>query len=187
MATKQKKAGTSETTSRSKVVGVRLDPKLRYLTELAARKQRRSLSSFIEWAVEETLKREVIRETDVNRSCIAEEAGELWDVDEADRFAKLAFRYPELLTHDEQLIWKLVRENGHLWDGRFASITNRWVWETEEFYFNFARLRENWDLFKAVAKGDQSPDALPSWDKSEPLISFDEMGNKPPPKEDHNG
>jgi hypothetical protein len=35
---------------------VRLDPKLRYLAELAARKQRRTVSSFIEWTIEEALK-----------------------------------------------------------------------------------------------------------------------------------
>jgi hypothetical protein len=40
---------------RSATVTVRLDPKTRYLAELMARKQRRTLSSFVEWAVEQTL------------------------------------------------------------------------------------------------------------------------------------
>ena len=43
------------TPKRSEVVTVRLDPKLKYLAELAARKHRRPLSSFIEWAVEQSL------------------------------------------------------------------------------------------------------------------------------------
>ena len=44
--------------ARSEVVTVRLDPRLRYLANLVARKQRRTLSSFIEWAIEESLTRE---------------------------------------------------------------------------------------------------------------------------------
>ena len=42
---------------KSEVVTVRLDPKLKYLAELAARKHRRPLSSYIEWAVEQSLSR----------------------------------------------------------------------------------------------------------------------------------
>ena len=41
---------------RTKTIGFRLEPKLRFAAELAARKQRRSLSNFIEWAVEEAVK-----------------------------------------------------------------------------------------------------------------------------------
>jgi hypothetical protein len=41
---------------RSITVGVRLDPRLHYLAVLAARKQRKSLSSFLEWVVTERLK-----------------------------------------------------------------------------------------------------------------------------------
>ena len=41
--------------SRSEAVTVRFDAELRYMLELAARKHRRTLSSYIEWAVEESL------------------------------------------------------------------------------------------------------------------------------------
>jgi predicted HicB family RNase H-like nuclease len=51
---------------RSITVGVRLDPKVRYLAELAARKQRRSLSSFIEWVVQESFGRIFLRERSRN-------------------------------------------------------------------------------------------------------------------------
>jgi hypothetical protein len=42
--------------SRSETVTVRLDPKLNYLCDLAARGQRRTKSSFIEWAIDNALK-----------------------------------------------------------------------------------------------------------------------------------
>jgi hypothetical protein len=85
---------------------VRLDPKLRYLANLAARKQRRTLSSFIEWAVEHAL-----GEVHLESETIAQEAGRLWDVEEADRFLQLALFYPDLLTFEEQQLWKALQSS----------------------------------------------------------------------------
>lgn len=42
--------------NRSETVTVRLDPRLNYLTELAGRAQRRTKSSFIEWAIKEAIR-----------------------------------------------------------------------------------------------------------------------------------
>lgn len=42
--------------NRSETVTVRLDPRLNYLAELAGRAQRRTKSSFIEWAVQQAIK-----------------------------------------------------------------------------------------------------------------------------------
>ena len=42
-------------TPRTEVFGMRLEPKLKYLAEIAARKQRRSLANFVEWAIEMAL------------------------------------------------------------------------------------------------------------------------------------
>ena len=95
---------------RSEVVTVRLDPKLKYLAELAARKQRRPLSSYVEWAIERSLS-QVHLEEDFNNNTVsvadAERTHHLWDLDEADRIVRLAVTYPELLTHEEQMVWKL--------------------------------------------------------------------------------
>ncbi|MCH6574996.1 MAG: hypothetical protein IH795_07300, partial [Bacteroidetes bacterium] len=128
-ADKKRKSGGGKL-SRSETVTVRLDPKLRYLAELAARKQRRTVSSFIEWAIEDALKRVSISEDQNNDLTIYDEALTLWDVDDADRFAKLALNFPELLTHDEQVLWKLVCENGYLWKGRDDE--GEWVWSISE-------------------------------------------------------
>jgi hypothetical protein len=154
---------------RSITVGVRLDPKVRYLAELAARKQRRSLSSFIEWVVQESLGRLLLREGSLahndHGTSIADAAAWLWDVDEADRFARLALRYPDLLTHDEQVTWKLIRENGRLWKGWHDKVTGEWTWRTDEKELIFERLREHWDKFKAVAAGQADKSILPTWVK----------------------
>ena len=110
---KSSKRGGGGKLSRTETVTVRLDPKLRYLAELAARKQRRTLSSFVEWAIEEILKTIQLPEGEN----LASMAGALWDVDEPDRFVKLALLYPDMLTHDEQVLWKLITENGYVWRG----------------------------------------------------------------------
>ncbi|MDH4459330.1 MAG: hypothetical protein QE272_11555 [Nevskia sp.] len=169
----EKRKGGGAKLSRSETVTVRLDPRLRYLAELASLKHRRTLSSFIEWAVEETLKSVVIDdgdpETGEEPTTVAQAGWSLWDVDEADRFAKLALRYPELLTHEEQKRWKLIRENGSLWRGNYQNADNEWKWDVRESNLLFDRLRQHWDSFSAVARGEAPHSPLPSWAKKRPV------------------
>ena len=99
---------------RTEVFAMRLDPKLKYLAELAARKQRRSLANFIEWALDEALVKVKLVESgdfdgQYDRS-VLDEANKLWDLEPSDRLIKLAESYPDLLTYEEQLIWKAIFE-----------------------------------------------------------------------------
>ncbi len=93
--TKKKVSGGGKLT-RTQTVPIRLDPQLRYLAELAAKTQRRTVSSFIEWAIEESLKQITFEDYHGNSSTLADEAFQLWDVDEPDNFVKLAFEHPPL-------------------------------------------------------------------------------------------
>ena len=124
------KRGRDETGGRrSEIVTVRFDPKLKYLAELAARKQRRPLSSFIEWAVERNLEQVVLQEDfagDKTTVSDAQRIYQLWDLDDSDRVIRLALHFPDLLTHDEQLIWKHVRECGYLWRGKYSGDPPEW-------------------------------------------------------------
>lgn len=167
----RKMTETEKGMPRSITVGVRLDPKVRYLAELAARKQRRSLSSFIEWAVQESFGRVLLREGGLanndHGTSIADAAAWLWDIDHADRFARLALRYPDLLTHEEQATWKLIRENGYFWKGSHDK-TGVWTWRTDEKEVIFERLREHWDKLKAVATGQANKSILPTVVKRKP-------------------
>jgi hypothetical protein len=153
--------------SRSETVTVRLDPKLRYMAELGARRQRRTLSSYIEWAIEDSLKH-VNADTSGNSS-LADEVEVLWDVDEADRLARLALRHPELLTHEEQVLWKLIKENGWLWRGQYAGAEQEWRWVVREESLIFERLRDKWPAFVSVAERGGGHDQLPTWRKTRPI------------------
>ena len=91
---------------RSETVTLRLDPKLRYLADIGARAQRRTVSSFIEWAIENVLNKVILK----GNADLQGFSYILWDPTEADRFAKLAIYFPEFLTYDEQVLWKLIFE-----------------------------------------------------------------------------
>jgi hypothetical protein len=166
MATKKTKGGGGAL-SRSVGVSIRLDPKLRYLAELAARSHRRTLSSFIEWAVQQSLSSVVLRNEgkDVR---LVDAADSLWDVDEADRFVKLVHHSYDLLIHEEQVLWKLISENGFLWKGSYSGSSHldgfaTFEWEPSLDNLIVKRLRRHFATFKSVAEGELSDSALPNW------------------------
>ena len=99
-------------------------------------------------------------------------SAELWDVDEPDRFAKLAIRYPEMLTHDEQVLWKLIQENGSLWMGHFDEETKEWTWQVRQHSLIIELLRKSWEAFRSVAYENGSKDKLPTWKKVDDEIPF---------------
>lgn len=156
---------------RSQVVTVRLDPRLKYLAELAARKQRRTLSSYIEWAVEQSLSQVTLRDAEEFESSStsvsdAEKRYQLYDVDEVDRLTRLGLNFPELLTHDEQVLWKLIRDCGALWKGRFEGADRKWTWDCKESSLLREELHKTWDTFVKVARGEAPESELPTWIKN---------------------
>jgi hypothetical protein len=122
--------------TRSEIVTVRLDPKTRYLAELAARVQRRTLSSFVEWAIAQAVEAQP-----VNGRTLGQVADDLWDTDEADRFVMLAMNHPTLLNHDEQVLWKVIRECSELWTERGRPMLKE--------------IREKWPMLQEVARGER--------------------------------
>ena len=174
----RKKGGAGGKLARSEVVTIRLDPRLRYGVELAAHKHRRTTSSFIEWAIENALGQVVIREDDQGQWSITADdvLNKVWDVDEPDRFAKLAINFPELLSHEEQVLWKLIRECGLLWRGSYVQrgSIEEWTWKIREESLILESLREYWDTFKSVAQGDLPNDKLPKWVREKPQVDFDD-------------
>ena len=179
---------------RTEIISVRLNPRLRHLAEIAARKHRRALSNFIEWAIEEILKQiPLCADGDGNNLTIEQAASSMWSVYEPDRFVKLAFRFPELLTHEEQILWALIRENSLLWRmkrvrrGTLLYFPTRvifsesegehiyeYVLEPKEPNLIIERLREHWETFKKVASGELGEGALPKeYDEMDMLLSND--------------
>jgi len=120
--------------------------RLRYLAELAARKQRCTVSSLIEWAIERGLDAVPLSSSAEDTSTIWKHSDVLWDVDEADRFVNV-----------------LICENGYCWRGHYNR-ENKWTWEVEPDSAIVERIREHWNDFRTATSGDvEAKKRLPTW------------------------
>lgn len=166
MATARKTGGAK--TTRSETVTVRLDPELRYLADIAARIHRRTLSSYVEWAIIKSLDKSVLYEDNSGQTMVSDMAAQLWDVEDADRFAKLAIHAPHLLNYDEQRLWKIVSECGYFWRGNWVTSkdekTQRWEWGLYVSTLKFSLLRKEWDKLNAIINDELDISALPAWE-----------------------
>ena len=122
MDKKSHRMGGGSKLNRTEVVTIRLDPKLRFAVELGARKHRRTVSSFIEWCIEVAIEEQITfrdPRPDSPRG-LTHVSGLLgtaliWDVDPTERLVKLALAYPELLSYDESILWKLIYSALQYW------------------------------------------------------------------------
>lgn len=103
---------------RSETLFMKIDPKLKYLAEIAARDEDRSLSGFVDRALRLALETKGKRDNDEPNVSepVAPPANQLlwfegiYDEDEATRFFKLAVSRHDLLSVGEQLLWKLLTD-----------------------------------------------------------------------------
>ena len=156
MAEEGKRKGGGGKLSRTEVVGLRMDPRLRYMAELGARKQRRTLSSFIEWAVEDVLSR--ISLGTAGLMTIWDESQVLWDPHPAIRYFALAGEHPELLTFSEQKIEGVL-------DDMLAVGTSRTGRHAVSFRdgkneIDKQLVRDCWDEILQFVEGEIDADAL---------------------------
>lgn len=90
---------------KSESVQVRLDPILKLAAELAAAKERRTLSSFTEIAVEQRVHDvQVARDAEGRPVNALQVARECWNAEPLVQLNNLANRYPDLLTLRERKI-----------------------------------------------------------------------------------
>ena len=148
----EKKGKSNKSNSlRTEVFAMRLDPKLKYLAEIAARKQRRSLANFIEWAIERTLDGVLLAGSD--GPTVSEASTRLWALDEPNRFVLLARHFPDLLTYDEQLFWQIINEYS-FYDKDVKSLC-QFTYDDYEGHraINSELVRKCWPEIKAYALG----------------------------------
>ena len=69
---------------KKEIYAQRVDPQLKYLAEIAARSQRRSLANFVEWAIAQSL-HDVPVSNEPGAPSVARMGGKLWDIDRAKR------------------------------------------------------------------------------------------------------
>lgn len=151
--------------SRSETVSIRLDPRLNYLCELAARSQRRTKSSFIEAAIDEKIHSMQIGSwrDSAEPITLGARADFLWHVREHERLISLGLVAPHLMTFEEQEIWSTISENGYFWRGRWIDDGDgtRWVWSPKSANIIRERVEEHWDEIVRVATGEADKRELP--------------------------
>lgn len=147
---------------RKEATNFRLEPIVKYTAEIAARVQRKNLTTFLEWSMSESFK----NLTFDDGNTIASQMDYLWDIDEADRFIKLAYTYPRLLTYDEQHLLKVINENFSVFkkDPDNFMPTNK----DEEAAFkanipmlafiDFKKVRDRWTNLNNYIKGEEPLD-----------------------------
>ncbi|RFC36643.1 MAG: hypothetical protein DID92_2727743581 [Candidatus Nitrotoga sp. SPKER] len=154
----EKKRKTTAGAPRTEVFAMRFDPKLKYLAEIAARKQRRSMANFVEWAVEQALNNVCLVETkDGSKASVADSATTLWALDDSDRLIKLATNFPELLSYDEQVIWRVICEHSTYNGNMKMSIEFK---DTDSGRIDAGLVRDCWPELKAYALGNGTREEL---------------------------
>lgn|GEM_PF-1887659 len=158
--------GGKKRMQRTDTVSIRLDPRLNYLCELAARSQRRSKSSFIEAAIADKIDQMPIqnwRDEDSSRS-LGDRADYLWHVRESERLISLGLAASHLMTFEEQEIWAIIAETGDFWRGWWQDEGSHrvWRWRCEEASIDRTSVAEHWDTICKVAAGESERSALPT-------------------------
>jgi hypothetical protein len=151
---KKKVRGASRAKGES--LTVRLHPRLKYGLELLARKQHRTLTTVVEWALTKALEDE--REGLIKHTQGGEDINilhQVWDPEESDRFVNLAMCCPELLSYEEELVWKVI--TSHIVDvGEFGCEEGvKYFFEYEGYNVpRYSVIRENWEKIHQAAAGE---------------------------------
>jgi hypothetical protein len=100
---------------RTEMVSVRLAPRLRYTADIAARSQRRTLSSLVETAVAAYLPTldfpEPAAQAGDRPKKLMKIVETLWDPEESDRFVLLAENQRWLMNFEEEYRWKAILDH----------------------------------------------------------------------------
>ncbi|MGB0843934.1 MAG: hypothetical protein ACPGVN_04240 [Alphaproteobacteria bacterium] len=165
---RQKDTKVKSKMSRSETVSIRLDPRLNYLCELAARSQRRSKSSFIEATIAETIQGMTLNNPNNNDySRFGELENYLWQVEEHDRLISLGIKAPHLLTFEEQELWTLIARTGWFWKGRYTGLSkSEWNWDLDEDSIIRERVEKYWETLNDICDGSADKSNLPKCDRA---------------------
>lgn len=178
-----KNKGAGGKLNRSEIIQARLNPKAKYAVELMARLERRTVSSIFEGLLEEAIntypveailqdKAQVasllLGERTPQNTSLKKVLDKLWSPDEIERFVGFAISFPDLLTPDEEKLWRLILEIPYFWehyeiqieDEQGQVIDKGWWPVSSQRGLIRQHLREHWTLLHDIASGKQSEKAL---------------------------
>lgn len=89
---------------KTEALQVRFDPMLKWAAEIAAGRERRTLSSLLEWSTERMVKELPAAVKGDQAVTVWQVVEQCWHANQSDRLLNLKQNYPELLTYEERLI-----------------------------------------------------------------------------------
>lgn len=139
----------SASNPRSDLVAIRITPKMRFGLELLAKQYDRTLTDTVILAINNffgTEKAGLFLEPQVGYDRPVNVLDIVWSPQEHERFALVAIYYPELLSDNEDYLWRVIKRSDKYWKGR----ENRQRPTPDDF--NFEALLEDWKELKKQAK-----------------------------------
>lgn len=169
-----RKKGGGGKLNRSAIIQARLDPKLHMATEIMARNERRTLSSFIEHSIEQLAKKCMVRRNlffpwwseDPLLNCrdkiysksdmvtVEQAVQDIGTDHEAIRFFRFAMYFPDLLNRDEEEMFNKIILTKYFWMHYPANTEDR----------NGNVLRRDWVQVDAI-EGLLTSNLLEYWEK----------------------
>lgn len=147
--TRRKTVGTSWGI-KGESLTVRLAPKARYMIELLARKQRRTISGVVDWLIWKAVNDPgdgLFKEYDEGK--LLPLVDRLWSVSEFERIRLLQKYYHELMTFEEEMTMRIINlENRFWWSVDDPDVNERSP--------NLPLIDKNWEAIKARAGGDDT-------------------------------
>lgn len=138
--------------TRTDAMTMRVEPETRYFAEIGARAYRTTVSGFIDIVLGEAFGRVEVDTVGDGRRTLKDLRSKLWDVDPEDRVVKLALTCPELLTYQEQKVWKMIRETAVFWRGRwYSEQMEEEVWRVDLEHVRLPTVRRHWPLLQSIA------------------------------------
>lgn len=140
---------------RKDTLSLRIEPRIKYLIDIASRIQRRNVTNYVEQVLEDSLQNiEIDNDMPLTKA-------DLWDIYESDRFIKLAYSYPSLLSYDEHIIFKILNDNfEHFKKNADACIFNndrhKELFEKNiplPEFIDFKKVRNHWQALSDYAQG----------------------------------
>jgi len=130
---------------KSRFVTTAFDDKTRFLLDLAARHERRTVSGIINESVINYLANIKVAEFGESTS-LSDIANQIWSPVESKRFALQAERFYQSLTFEQQTLWELIQEDDELWREGFDRDGNA------EHGIKHDLLRDRFPMLKAKAE-----------------------------------
>ena len=125
----------------SKMISVRIDPKIRYLAELAAEARNESLTKYLEWALDESFKKVTLYKSPELEITYGPGRGEIELGPAPDPEEEQAKRDAMLISNKADLLWN---ENEYVRMAILSSIAPHLVPEEDALFLKY--MRESKDL-----------------------------------------